>query len=216
MADRVLVGEFWLDNKMDPLTVTVPIFKCRQLMFWLECGDIRSGQYLFHDLKLSKSPCHLPIPDSYTPSGSANVSSGSAKASSGSANDSLGSAKVPAGYAAAARGDAAVRGASAARSETAARGGKKSKKEAKVEPRVEWEVKYYSSGVSAIDSYLSDVNKAWKATKEYQNGAYSMPSSSETFVQASDGKVYKCFSFVDSRGARLSISDMISKLEARI
>lgn len=216
MADRVLVGEFWLDNKMDPLTVTVPIFKCRQLMFWLECGDIRSGQYLFHDLKLSKSPCHLPIPDSYTPSGSANVSSGSAKASSGSANDSLGSAKVPAGYAAAARGDAAARGASAARSETAARGGKKSKKEAKVEPRVEWEVKYYSSGVSAIDSYLSDVNKAWKATKEYQNGAYSMPSSSETFVQASDGKVYKCFSFVDSRGARLSISDMISKLEARI
>ena len=32
-ADRVLVGEFWLDNKMEPLTVTVPIFKCRQLMF---------------------------------------------------------------------------------------------------------------------------------------------------------------------------------------
>lgn len=66
-ADRVLVGEYWLDNKMEPLTVTVPIFKCRQLMFWMECGDRRSGQYVFYDLKLSKEPCNLAIPTEYTP-----------------------------------------------------------------------------------------------------------------------------------------------------
>lgn len=66
-ADRVLVGEFWLDNKMEPLMVTVPIFKCRQLMFWMECGDRRSGQYVFYDLKLSKEPCNLAIPTEYTP-----------------------------------------------------------------------------------------------------------------------------------------------------
>lgn len=66
-ADRVLVGEFWLDNKMEPLTVTVPIFKCRQLMFWMECGDRRSGQYVFYDLKLSKEPCNIAIPTEYTP-----------------------------------------------------------------------------------------------------------------------------------------------------
>lgn len=64
-ADQVLVGEYWLDNKMQPLTVTVPIFKCHQLMFWLECGDNRSGQYVFYDLKLSKTPCNIPIPEKY-------------------------------------------------------------------------------------------------------------------------------------------------------
>lgn len=66
-ADHVLVGEYWLDNKMQPMTVTVPIFKCRQLMFWLECGDQRSGQYVFYDLKVSKAACNLPIPEKYSP-----------------------------------------------------------------------------------------------------------------------------------------------------
>lgn len=65
-ADQRLVGEYWLDNKMDPKTITVPIFKCHQLMFWLECGDQRSGQYVFYNLKVSKAPCNIPIPESYT------------------------------------------------------------------------------------------------------------------------------------------------------
>ena len=67
-ADQVLVGEYWLDNKMQPTTITVPIFKCHQLMFWLECGDYRSGQYVFYDLKVSKAPCNVNIPTQYTPS----------------------------------------------------------------------------------------------------------------------------------------------------
>lgn len=66
-ADQRLVGEYWLSNDMEPLTVTVPIFKCHQLMFWLECGECRSGQYVFHDLTLSKEPCNIPIPEMYTP-----------------------------------------------------------------------------------------------------------------------------------------------------
>ncbi|MBQ0054186.1 MAG: NPCBM/NEW2 domain-containing protein [Bacteroidales bacterium] len=69
-ADQRLVGEFWLDNKMQPTTYTVPIFKCHQLMFWLECGDSRSGQYILYDMKVSKAPCNIKIPESYT-SGSA-------------------------------------------------------------------------------------------------------------------------------------------------
>ena len=72
-ADQRLVGEYWLDNKMAPMTITVPIFKCHQLMFWLECGDQRSGQYVFYDLKLSKAPCNIPIPETYT-SGQASLS----------------------------------------------------------------------------------------------------------------------------------------------
>ncbi|MCQ2329189.1 MAG: NPCBM/NEW2 domain-containing protein [Paludibacteraceae bacterium] len=65
-ADRVLVGEVWLNNKMEPTTVTVPIRKCKQLMFWLECGDTRSGQYVIYDAKLSKAPTNIPIPEKYS------------------------------------------------------------------------------------------------------------------------------------------------------
>lgn len=65
-ADQRLVGEYWLDNKMEPMTITVPIFKCHQLMFWLECGDQRSGQYVFYNLSVSKAPCHISIPETYT------------------------------------------------------------------------------------------------------------------------------------------------------
>ncbi len=221
MADQVLVGEYWLDNKMAPLTVTVPIFKCRQLMFWLECGDVRSGQYLFHDIKLSKEPCHKQVPISYTPgSQGRGGASGTASASGDSATSaSQQSGTQPSGSSASETSHSAS--AAAAGTEKAAGTPKGSRKRSgkdqqKVEPRVEWEVKNYYSGNSAIDSYLRDVNNVWKSVAQYREGAYDMPASSETFVQASDGKVYKCFSFVDSRGARLSLSDMISKLEDRI
>ena len=53
-ADQVKVGEFMLDNEMKPTTYTVPINKCHQLMFWLECGEVRSGQYVFYDMTVRK------------------------------------------------------------------------------------------------------------------------------------------------------------------
>ena len=71
-ADQRLVGEYWLDNKTEPTTITVPIFKCHQLMFWLECGDQRSGQFVFYDLKVSKDPCDIPIPEKYSSGNTAN------------------------------------------------------------------------------------------------------------------------------------------------
>lgn len=63
-ADQRLVGEYWLTNDLKPFTVTVPIFKCHQLMFWLECTDTRSAQYVLYDMKVSKAPCNLGIPAS--------------------------------------------------------------------------------------------------------------------------------------------------------
>lgn len=86
-ADRVLVGEYWLDNKMEPLTVTVPIFKCHQLMFWLECGDKRSGQYVFYDLNLSKEPCNIAIPTEYTPAKVADTAEKSSEAAAGNTTE---------------------------------------------------------------------------------------------------------------------------------
>jgi hypothetical protein len=41
-------------GSMKPTTVTVPINKCHQLMFWLECGDERSGQYVIYDMMVRK------------------------------------------------------------------------------------------------------------------------------------------------------------------
>lgn len=193
IADNVLVGEFWLDNKMQPLTVTVPIFKCKQLMFWLECGDVRSGQYVFHDLKLSKAPCNLAIPEEYTPG------------DRGPSVSEASSAPAP---------DVSEVQSPVSSPKTSGRKSRKGNPQEKV--RIEWEVRSYYSGVSAIDSYLKDVTNVWKSTREYQQNAYEMPSYSQTYVQAADGRVYKCFSFVDSRGSRLSFQDMISKLEKRI
>ena len=62
-ADQRLVGEYWLNDKMQPTTYTVPIFNCHQLMFWLQCGDVRSGQYVIYDMTVSMQPCDIPIPE---------------------------------------------------------------------------------------------------------------------------------------------------------
>lgn len=62
-ADQRLVKEIWVTNKMEPQTITVPIFKCHQLMFWLEPGKYRSGQFVLYDMKVSKEPCNIPIPE---------------------------------------------------------------------------------------------------------------------------------------------------------
>ncbi|CCX56492.1 unknown [Bacteroides sp. CAG:1060] len=179
-ADRVLVGEFWLDNKMEPLTVTVPIFKCHQLMFWMECGDKRSGQYVFYDLKLSKAPCDIAIPTEYSSGNYDDSHNGDSESTTEVNNNS-----------------------------------KTTKKGKKAKQRVTWEVKNYS-GDSAVDGYLKDITEIWGKTSKYVEGDYEMPKISETWVQAKDGSVYKCLSFVNSRRQRLSISSMIETLEKRI
>ena len=55
-ADMRKVGEWWLTNRMQATTISVPIHKCSQLVFWLQCGDCRSGQYVLYDMTLSKTP----------------------------------------------------------------------------------------------------------------------------------------------------------------
>lgn len=62
-ADQRLVKEIWVHNTMEPQTFTVPIFNCHQLMFWLEPGEYRSGQFVLYDMTVSKKPCNNPIPD---------------------------------------------------------------------------------------------------------------------------------------------------------
>ena len=65
IADQMPVAEITLHDKMMPTTYTVPIHKCEQLMFWLQCGDVRSGQYVLYDMTVDKrelpqTPSSLP------------------------------------------------------------------------------------------------------------------------------------------------------------
>ena len=56
IADQRIVKQIDLYNRMEPQTFTVPIYNCRQLTFWLEPGDVRSGQFVLYDMTVSKSP----------------------------------------------------------------------------------------------------------------------------------------------------------------
>lgn len=53
-ADGKTVATIDVCDDMKPTTYTVPIAKARQLMFWLQCGNWNSGQFIFYDLKLSR------------------------------------------------------------------------------------------------------------------------------------------------------------------
>ena len=207
-ADQRLVGEFWLDNKMSPSTFTVPIFKCTQLMFWLECGDTRSGQYVLYDMKVSKRPCGLPVPERYSPAqgkSGAGASGGVTGSGTGSvAGDGSGgknSSKV--GF-----NDGIYGGQSRPR-------GRKQKEE-EVAERVTWTSIGYSSS-EAVNSFLRDVDQIWKATcglpKLKNVPDYRL---SQTWVEASDGQAYKCVTLVDAQGNRLSTTDIQNDILARI
>jgi hypothetical protein len=89
-ADRVIVGDFVLNNKMQPSTFTVPINKCEQLMFWLQCEGARSGQYVLYDMTVSKKP--YVTPESAKPASSAK-SAEVTPALGNNANDAKSSAK---------------------------------------------------------------------------------------------------------------------------
>lgn len=159
-ADRVIVGDFVLNNKMQPSTFTVPINKCEQLMFWLQCEGARSGQYVLYDMTVSKAPYVAPEP--VKPAKSAEVTKSSAKS-------------------------------------------KKGKKEA--EPVV-WDFNGARSRNDAIDPFLADVTAVWNETQDLKDHMGADYNVKETWVEASDGAVYKIVSFVDRTGNRLSTTDI--------
>lgn len=61
-ADGEIVAEFQIHDQMDPTTYTVPINRCHQLMFWLDCGGWSSGQFILYDLKLSRGSSGVTAP----------------------------------------------------------------------------------------------------------------------------------------------------------
>ena len=231
-ADQRLVGEFWLDNKMSPSTFTVPIYKCTQLMFWLECGETRSGQYVLYDMKVSKRPCGLPVPERYSPAQGKSVAGDLAADGSGVAGNGTGSvagdkAGSMAGngsgnYSGSAAGDGTGgKNSSKAGFNDGIYGGQsrprgRKQKEEEVAERVTWTSIGYSSS-EAVNSFLRDVDQIWKATCELPK-LKNVPDYrlSQTWVEASDGQAYKCVTLVDAQGNRLSTTDIQNDILARI
>ncbi len=65
MVDGQVVQSLTVYETMEPTTVTVPLYGCRQLMFWLEStGRNRSGKYVFYDAVLTKERLMSDLPKS--------------------------------------------------------------------------------------------------------------------------------------------------------
>lgn len=62
-ADGEVAAELLLNEMDGPVTFTVPVNGCRQLMFWMPCDD-GSGLYIVYDAKLSKKHSGLVRPES--------------------------------------------------------------------------------------------------------------------------------------------------------
>ena len=69
IADQKLVKQIDVYNLMQPPTFTVPINNCHSLVFWLEDGPTRSGQFVLYDMTVSKKHAAVqpPIPSDRAP-----------------------------------------------------------------------------------------------------------------------------------------------------
>ncbi len=69
IADQKLVKQIDVYNLMQPQTFTVPINNCHSLVFWLEDGPTRSGQFVLYDMTVSKKHAAVqpPIPSDRAP-----------------------------------------------------------------------------------------------------------------------------------------------------
>lgn len=190
-ADQVKVAEIMLNDKMPPTTYTVPIYKCEQLMFWLECGDVRSGQYVLYDMTLSKKPYVNTNPQN-NPEPPANQVENATPATKNTSSTSNTSNNSP-------------------ESDKKHTKGKKEKQKKEVET-INW-VMPKLSGNRYIDDFLKDCNEVWKATQNFEKKQGTAYTLSTTYLSCDDGNVYKAVSCVDSRSQRLSIDALIAENE---
>lgn len=198
IADQHQVAEIILTDDMKPTTFTVPINKCEQLMFWLQCGDVRSGQYVIYDITLDKKPLpsspgvvtNIPKADQVSPKTKVKPTSGDKSENRVEKKDAQKKDK--------------------AKSEKKSR---KKEKEEKEEELVEWELNKRSNS-KEVNDFLAASDEVWKAMQQMKTAAQTDHKINEVFVQGNDGTVYKAVSFVDSRGSRMSISGILTKNES--
>ena len=198
-ADTRLVGDFMVSDKMQPTTFTVPINKCEQLMFWLECGEVRSGQYVLYDMTLDKKPMtNNPGVVTNIPKSEPSTKQSEPKQSQKSENVTTKDSKNDK-----AKNDKA-------------KDEKKSKKKGKAEKEeepIEWVLNKRSRS-KEVNDFLAAANEVWTASQKMVTDAATNYKMNETYVQGSDGTAYKAVSFVDGRGNKLSMSEILRKNES--
>ena len=179
IADRMPVAEIVLTDKMAPTTYTVPIHKCEQLLFWLQCGDVRSGQYVLYDMTVDKRV--LPQTPSSLPS---------RKTVAESQNAQPKAAPKP-----------------EPKKEKKEKKEKSDKPKKQKAPVVWTPVKH--SGDKSMDSFIDAIDVLWKSTQDMLAQGESQYTIQQNFVQASDGSVCKAVTFRDPGGQKLAISGIL-------
>ena len=184
-ADREQVAEITVDNKMQPSTYTVPINRCEQLMFWLQCGDVRSGQYVLYDIKVDKRK--LP----QTPSSL--VKTRQAVSGQKSAEKPTLAAPKPEPQ------------------KPAKNKKEKSSKPKKEKPEVVWTYDKLS-GDKSVDAFLNAVDEVWNATLAMQEQVAPAYQTREDYVQGANGTTYRALSFTNASG-KMSIRSILKANE---
>lgn len=190
-ADQVKVAEIMLTDKMQPTTYTVPINKCTQLMFWLECGTVRSGQYVLYNMfvdkeKLSQTPESIPNTASKTPSQS-QPSAGQQQSKPKEVKETQNTPDK-------------------------GKNGKKGKKKDKAEETVTWD-NPKMSGNKEMDNYLKAVTAVWKTTQEMISKSSVGYKMEENYVTQSDGSQKKVVTLTDTKGNKIDIAEAIQNNE---
>ena len=181
IADQMPVAEIVLTDKMMPTTYTVPIHKCEQLLFWLQCGDVRSGQYVLYDMTLDKRV--LPQTPSSLPSRKTIVESRNAQTK-------------------------AAPQAAPAKAKPAKLAKEKKSKPKKQKALVVWTpVKH--SGDKSMDDFIDAIDILWKTTQDMLAQGESQYTIQQNYVQATDGSVCKAITFRGLNGEKLGIRSIM-------
>ena len=185
-ADQRPVGEFMLSDTMKPMTVTVPLNKANHIMFWMDYSGARSSQYVIYDMKLDKKK----LPYTQTNLHNEDVSK-------------PGSYKV----------ESALESAQREKQEAAkaTKEARRNRSRSKEKQPVVWERPRYCSDES-VRTFLNDVSTIWEDNEKLKKNYQLEFKISETWVQALDGSVFKCVSYLDVNGRRLNTNDLQREL----
>lgn len=185
-ADQRPVGEFMLSDTMKPMTVTVPLNKANHIMFWMDYSGARSSQYVIYDMKLDKKK----LPYTQTNLHNEDVSK-------------PGSYKV----------ESALESAQREKQEAAkaTKEARRNRSRSKEKQPVVWERPRYCSDES-VRTFLNDVSTIWEDNEKLKKNYQLEFKISETWVQALDGSVFKCVSYLDANGRRLNTNDLQREL----
>lgn len=224
IADQHQVADIELTDDMKPTTFTVPINKCEQLMFWLKCGAVRSGQYVIYDITLDKKPLKdTKIVTNKTDVKpevveKAAVETVVAEAVETAVSENVEPEKVE---------TITIIEEEVEEQQPEVKQQPEAKPEPKAEPKVVEIISDYQhnkvknnlsawdaskkSGNKQVDKYLEDITEMLAKTNEMIAHTDKNLKISKAYFKGSDGKVYKAISIIGTDGSKQSISKLVAR-----